>query len=188
MVAMFKSRFDDPDTLAFECDRDGSFGGILENPEYSITYSYTSLGYTNQMLDGTTGTSLWTANFFDAEGHVTNQTTGDGLVTLRAFDSKTGRLTSIRTAPPRNISSNPHIQNLNYTYGLLGNLQSRSDADTNMSETLAYDALNRLTSSSISGSTSLSKAFSYDPIGNMLSKSDVGTYSYPAAGSPRPHG
>src|SRR6266700_5045508 len=57
-----------------------------------------------------------------------------------------------------------------------------------LSETLAYDALNRLTSSSITGSTSLSKTFTYDPIGNMLSKSDVGTYSYPAAGSPRPHG
>ncbi len=57
-----------------------------------------------------------------------------------------------------------------------------------LSETLAYDALNRLTSSSITGSTSLSKSFSYDPIGNMLSKSDVGTYSYPAAGAARPHG
>jgi RHS repeat-associated protein len=57
-----------------------------------------------------------------------------------------------------------------------------------MSETLAYDALNRLTSSSITGSTSLSKTFSYDPIGNMLLKSDVGTYTYPAAASARPHG
>jgi hypothetical protein len=64
----------------------------------------------------------------------------------------------------------------------------RTDANTNLSETLAYDGLNRLTSSTVTLSpTSLAKTFSYDPLGNLLSKSDVGTYSYPAAGSPQPH-
>jgi RHS repeat-associated protein len=65
---------------------------------------------------------------------------------------------------------------------------SRSDANTNMSETFAYDGLNRLTSATVNLTpTPLAKTFSYSPIGNLLSKSDVGTYSYPAAGAPQPH-
>jgi RHS repeat-associated protein len=64
----------------------------------------------------------------------------------------------------------------------------RSDANTSMSETFAYDGLNRLTSATVNLTpTPLAKTFSYSPIGNLLSKSDVGTYSYPAAGSPQPH-
>src|SRR5260221_7483852 len=70
----------------------------------------------------------------------------------------------------------------------LGNPVSRSDANTNMSESFAYDGLNRLTSATVNLTpTPLAKTFSYSPIGNLLSKSDVGTYSYPAAGSPQPH-
>jgi RHS repeat-associated protein len=80
------------------------------------------------------------------------------------------------------------VQNLSYTYDLLGNPLSRSDANTSMSETLAYDGLNRLTSATVNLSPApLVKTFAYSAIGNMLSKSDVGTYSYPAAGSPLPH-
>ncbi len=56
-----------------------------------------------------------------------------------------------------------------------------------LTETLAYDALNRLTSATVNLSPALVKTFAYSPIGNLLSKSDVGTYAYPAAGSPQPH-
>ena len=53
--------------------------------------------------------------------------------------------------------------------------RSRSDPNTSLSEAFAYDALNRLTSSSVNlSSTPLTKGFAYNPIGNMLSKSDVG--------------
>jgi RHS repeat-associated protein len=57
-----------------------------------------------------------------------------------------------------------------------------------MSESFAYDGLNRLTSATVNLSPAPQvKIFAYSAIGNMLSKSDVGTYSYPAAGSPLPH-
>jgi len=98
------------------------------------------------------------------------------------FSATTGRLNSISTG------AGSAVQNLSYAYDLLGNPLSRSDANTSMAESFAYDALNRLTSSSVNLSpTPLTKSFSYSPIGNMLSKSDVGNYSYPAAGSPLPH-
>jgi hypothetical protein len=42
-----------------------------------------------------------------------------------------------------------------------------------------------MTSSAIGGA---SKTYAYDVTGNITSKSDIGTFSYPAAGSARPHG
>ncbi len=68
----------------------------------------------------------------------------------------------------------------------LGNPLSRFDANTNMSETFAYDRLNRLTSATVSATpTPRAKTFFYSAIGNLLSKSDVGAYSYPTAVIPK---
>jgi hypothetical protein len=50
----------------------------------------------------------------------------------------------------------------------VGNPLSRSDANSNMSESFAYDGLNRLTSATVSMTPS--KTFSYDAIGNLMSK------------------
>ena len=62
------------------------------------------------------------------------------------------------------------MQNLSFTYDKGGNPLSRSDANTNLSETFTYDALKRLTSSTVNLTpTPLSKTFTYDPIGNLLS-------------------
>ena len=77
------------------------------------------------------------------------------------------------------------MQNLSYTYDSLGNLLTRADGNTNLSESLAYDNLNRLTSATIASNIAPVKNFTYDAIGNLLSKSDVGTYTYPAPGGRR---
>ena len=97
-------------------------------------------------------------------------------------DITTGRLTNVGTG------TGNAVQNLSYTYDQLGNPLSRSDANTGLSETFTYDAINRLTATTVNLSpTPLSKTFSYDAIGNLLSKSDVGNYSYAPPGSPLPH-
>jgi hypothetical protein len=70
---------------------------------------------------------------------------------------------------------------------VLGNVLTRADANENLTETFAYDALNRLTQAQVSQNIAPLKSFAYDVIGNLLSKSDVGTYAYPLAGSARPH-
>ncbi len=118
----------------------------------------------------------------DAELHLTQQTTGNGLVTANGFDALTGRLTSVATG------TGSVVQNLSVIYDKRGNPLSRSDANTNLSETFTYDGLNRLLSSTVNLTpTPLAKTFSYDPIGNLVSKSDVGSYTYPAAGQAQPH-
>src|SRR5581483_2897305 len=148
---------------------------------FTAKYGYTSLGFANQLQDTSSGTAYWTANAMDASGHLTQQTSGNGLATTRTFDPTTGRLTGIETG------SSGAVQNLSYTYDQLVNPLSRSDANTGLSETFVYDPLNRLTQSTVNLSTPLVKTYSYSAIGNLLSKSDVGTYSYPAAGAALPH-
>ncbi len=44
-------------------------------------YTSTSLGYANQLHDSASGIAYWTASAMDAEGHITQQTSGKGLVT-----------------------------------------------------------------------------------------------------------
>jgi len=149
---------------------------------FTARYGYNSLGYANQLLDDATGQVHWTANAMDAESHLTQQTAGNGLLTVRSFNATTGRLTNVSTG------SGNAVQSQSYTYDLLGNPLSRSDANTNLSESFVYDALSRLTSATVNLSpTPLAKTFSYSAIGNVLSKSDVGNYSYAPPGSPRPH-
>ncbi|CCD94777.1 hypothetical protein BRAO375_3690005 [Bradyrhizobium sp. ORS 375] len=149
---------------------------------FTARYGYNSLGFANQLQDDATSQGFWTANAMDADGHLTQQTAGNGLVTTRGFDPLTGRLTSVATG------TGSAVQNLSFGYDRLGNLTSRSDANTNVSESFNYDGLNRLTTSTTSlNPTPLVKTYSYSAIGNILSKSDVGTYVYPAAGAPLPH-
>ncbi|WP_291849246.1 RHS repeat-associated core domain-containing protein [Bradyrhizobium sp.] len=163
-------------------DAHGRLSKVAYPSGFTARYGYNNLGYANQLLDDATNQVHWTANAMDAEQHLTQQTAGNGLVTTRSFSATTGRLTGIGTG------GGNAVQNLSYTYDPLGNPLSRSDANTSLSETFTYDALNRLTSATVSLSPApLVKTFSYSAIGNMLSKSDVGNYSYAPPGSPRPH-
>jgi hypothetical protein len=134
------------------------------------------------MLTDSAGHTHWTANARDAELHLTQQTAGNGIVTIQSFDQLTGRLAGIVAGTSNSVES------LAYAYDRLGNMLTRQDANTGLAESFSYDSLNRLTASSVSLSpTPLLKTFAYDPIGSLVSKSDVGDYTYPAPGSALPH-
>ena len=78
------------------------------------------------------------------EGHLTLATAGsNGLVTTSSFEATTGRLINVATG------TGNAVQNLSYTYDRLGNPLSRSDANTSLSETFAYDGLDRLTATTV---------------------------------------
>jgi hypothetical protein len=70
-----------------------------------------------------------TATTRDAELRLTQETAGNGIVTTQSFDAQTGRLMDI-LAGTGNI-----VQNFSYTYDVLGNMLTRADANTNLSET-----------------------------------------------------
>ncbi|MGC2780213.1 MAG: RHS repeat-associated core domain-containing protein [Bradyrhizobium sp.] len=169
-------------TMAATYDANSRLSKVSYPSGFTARYGYNTLGFANQLQDDTNAQSYWAANAMDADGHLTQQTAGNGLVTSRVFDPLTGRLASVATG----VGS--AVQNLSFGYDRLGNLTSRSDANTNVSESFNYDELNRLMTSTTSlNPTPLVKTYAYSAIGNILSKSDVGTYSYPAAGTPLPH-
>jgi RHS repeat-associated protein len=164
-------------------DANGRLSQVTYPSGFAVNYGYTSLGYVQQITDAGSGQVYWTANARDAELHLTQDTAGNGVTTARGFDAPTGRLLSIVAG------SGNGVANFSYAYDGIGNVLSRADGYENVSETFTYDALNRLTSSTVNLSpTPLVKTFSYDPLGNLLSKSDVGNYAYPEAGLLRPHG
>jgi RHS repeat-associated protein len=167
-------------TMGAAYDGNGRLSQVTYPSGFSASYGYNALGYANQLSDGSAQT-FWTANAIDAEQHLTQQTHGNGIVTTRTFSATTGRLSSIAAGAGNSV------QNLSYTYDLLGNPLSRADGTQGMSESFTYDPLNRLLTATVSGSTSLSKTYAYNSIGNMLSKSDVGTYTYAPPGSQLPH-
>jgi RHS repeat-associated protein len=170
-------------TMATTYDSNGRVSTSTYASGLVVQYGYTSLGYQNQLLNNATGQVYWTANTFDASLHLLQQTAGNGVVTNQTFDPNTGRLTAIQAG------SSGAVENLAYVYDKLGNVSSRADNGAVLSETFQYDALNRLTSSTITGSTANppAKSFAYDALGNITTKSDVGNYTYPAAGAPQPH-
>lgn len=167
-------------TIATDYDSAGRVAAVTYPSGFVAVSVYNAFGYQTQLKDGATNQALWTANARDAELHLTQRTAGNGVVTSQSFDANTGRLSGISAG---NAGA---VQSYAYAYDTLGNMASRSDANTGLSESFGYDALNRLTSATVG--LSLAKTFSYSATGNLLSKSDVGTYSYPAPGQPRPHG
>jgi RHS repeat-associated protein len=173
----------DGTVYTFSATRDGNgrISTITYPSGFVAQYSYNSLGYSNQLADGTSHQVHWTLNALDAEQHITQQTSGNGVVTARSFSATTGRLLTV------NAGAGNAVQNLSYTYDSLGNLLSRTDSNENLSETVTYDALNRLTSATIASNIAPVKNFTFDALGNLVTKSDVGSYTYPTPGSSHPH-
>jgi RHS repeat-associated protein len=150
-----------------------------------VRYVYTPLGYLKEVHDTTSNALYWQANSLDAEGHLLQQTYGNGVITQQTYNPQNGRLTGILAGAGNGV------QNLTYTYDVLGNIASRNDANQNLAETFTYDSLSRLTSATVNsnGAGIVTTNYGYNAIGNITSRSDVGNYTYPASGgsSIRPH-
>ncbi len=94
------------------------------------------------------------------------------------------------TTPP---PSPTVIQDISYTYDANGNITQiidTSGTDTAKTAIYTYDALNRLTSASATGSANgdnYVRSYAYDAIGNIANASDRGTYTYAGTGYANPH-
>ncbi|RCX31658.1 RHS repeat-associated core domain-containing protein [Thioalbus denitrificans] len=123
----------------------------------------------------------WRAKDRDAAGRLTAEIAGNGLVTDRIYDSGTGQLQAIMSG----FGTAQAIRYLEYDYDALNNVTARHDRVQDLSETFAYDRLDRLTQSTVSGSFgdipyNHAVDYQYDALGNITHKSDVGDYTYGA--------
>ncbi len=101
----------------------------------------------------------------DAFANVTQESFGNGVMTVRTYNEKTGRLVMIDTG-----IGNTDIQLLTYQWDTIGRLEHR--IDKNQQESFVYDILNRVTH--INGA----EKYRYDAKGNITWKHDVGNYTY----------
>ena len=114
----------------------------------------------------------------DARGKVIQSQQGSGVTSNKSYNDATGLLEQVNSYK----ILTPNIQNLNYQWDTLGNLEHRSDqsGDKNLTEEFTYDNMNRLKTAKIGSNE---QTVTYDKIGNIESKTGVGEYKY-ADGSP----
>lgn len=129
---------------------------------FTMHKQYTPTGHLSTLTDNG-GNLLWKTLRKNAFGQVEQYKTGDGLVTRRSHEPKTGRLSRILT-----MRRNETLQNLSYEYDKIANLAARKDEVHGMEEHFTYDRLNRLTG--IIEGADTTGVFTYDAYGRMTSK------------------
>ena len=155
----------------------------VNGKQLAVRYHYTGLGDLQYLGDESSTSDygiLWQAKAMDAFGRVTDEQARNGVETVQTRSPGNGWLTgSVSTA---HADGNTAIQNWGGGFDEVGNLTGRSQTDPITgeftSEGFSYDALNRLTSDSVT--TPHGKSFSeydYDGYGNITQK-DGNTYAY----------
>lgn len=160
--------------------------GRPESVTYPTGFGYKNVydanGYLSEVRHKDSNAIYWRANTRDAEGHVTRETLGNGLVTDRKYKVDTSYLDTVQTGTLSGTTLTASVQNDAYGFDVIGNLTSRSIyfGSTSLTETFAYDNLNRVTT--ITPVNGTAKTAAYDEIGNITSRSDVGVYGYTGCG------
>ena len=145
---------------------------------YHVYYEYYPNG-TQKNIKDARGNTLWQTDDINANGQLLQATTGSRSVTTNTYDILTNRLTGSKTSNG--------IQNFAYTFDGFGNLTSRTDSlYSGKTETFTYDNLDRLTGITMNN---LSSSIVYDALGRMTSKEKDGSivFEYAQFSSTKPH-
>lgn len=163
-----KSVYDSSGRLAEEIDASGN----------GIKHIYNSHNWAYQIRDKENNALYWQALEADAFGKIRKDKFGGIITRTVGRNAATGLTESIHS------TSSTTLQNLQYDWDNKGNLSYRRDLSKGLREDFVYDALNRVTKSTVSGKAYVITDISYNAIGNIMSKSGVGTYTYHSS---KPH-
>jgi RHS repeat-associated protein len=164
--------------------------GLLDNVTYPTSTSGYRLraqylyqyGILSQVRDyNAPATVWWQLHAQDARGNPIDEQLGNGVHIISSHDELTGH-PNWRTSGVNSLFDDH--QRLTYQWDLNENLVERVDqlqsgagcVVSGLCEKFAYDALDRIDSSTLNGATNLDVTF--DAAGNITNKSDVGTYTY----------
>ena len=121
----------------------------LTYPEgFAVNYGYNEFEYLNTVQNATDGSSYWELQSLNERGQITSEKFGNGLITSRRYSDEEGYLRGIITG-----LNGTKVQDLDYTYDNIGNMDQRRDLMQNFTENFQYDNLNRLTSAFTSPSS-----------------------------------
>jgi RHS repeat-associated protein len=115
---------------------------------------------------------------YNADGKLIQINNANGTVTMRPHSAQRGWITGISTT-----LGGTTIQNLVYTRNNKGRITQVTSPFSDEGWTYAYDELDRLTSATNTSNASHNQTLAYDAIGNITSSSRIGTYTY----GTRPH-
>ena len=160
-------------TIAKTYDRLSRVLNTVYPTGFTVRNGYNDKGDLTTVRRTDTNRLFWQATSINARGQIEVNRLGNNLQTRYTYDAATGWLADLQVGTTANPTT---IQNFAFTFDPLGNLTSRTDRRQNLSETFAYDNLNRLLQSQVSGQAA--KSYSYDALGNITAKSDVGAYLY----------
>lgn len=145
---------------------------------------YNDKGYLEKVLDAANNTVYWQAKAINARGQVTRAALKNGIVTDYSYRYSTGRVDSILTGSADTTGRpQPTIQNESYLFDSVGNLKSRANTLSGLTEVFTYDALNRLRYVGYYGAGPMVgkyERYQYDEVGNITFKSGVGNLLYQA--------
>ena len=142
-------------------------GGLkLEN-------EYHTLGMLHTISNADTQQTYWQIQTMNARGQMEGYQLGGHINISRYHDPTVGRVQAIQAWV---LGSN--LVELDYQWDALGNLIQRTDHQLNLHETFAYDELNRLTDTWITGASTDHQQVAYDQLGNITYKTGLGHYHY----------
>jgi RHS repeat-associated protein len=141
-------------------------GGVGEQ----VNYTY----HPQMALASVAGASHYVPSVtYDAAGRMRGLGRGGVLSTTHTYypwNQQGGRLQRLST---------PGLQDLSYVYDPAGNPTQIQDSITGESQVFTYDALNRLSTATVSnGPAPYSESYAYDSAGRLSSKSGLGSYTY----------
>ena len=155
-----------------------------------IRYRYNAYGYLDQMSEsreGKDGTVYRDIGAMDARGNVVFARLGNGVEVFARHHADSGQLQSLEAYD----SAGRELQDVEYLFDVLGNLQQRLDRSDgrDLTEDFSYDSLNRLARVELTAPANFittpreTLALEYDAAGNISWKSDVGQYLYGGGGA-----
>jgi RHS repeat-associated protein len=142
---------------------------IYPSTNYTIKHHYNEFGFFDKVMQSSDDKVLWQATAYNEKGQLLQSSSGSHITTSKEYDPLTGSLTAIRSGA---------LQNFEYDFDAIGNLNWRKDLQRNMKERFEYDNLNRLSKVFWNQENIPKLSMAYDEIGNITYKSDVGNYSY----------
>ncbi len=167
----------DPSGVEYYMQYNYNSYGLLNELTYptgfKVAHSYTTSGLLTMVKEAGGIDIYWRYEDENPRNQITRERCGLRM-TNYTYDIPNGRILR--------VSTNNNTQDLRYHYDPLGNMLVRHDVVAGVAESMAYDNLNRVASTQITGGPVV--IHNYDVLGNLTYRSDVGCYEY---GSSRPH-
>src|SRR6185503_16590418 len=167
--------------MEFDYDPQGRLSTITypeaDNTTFAVKNAYDPYGHLLAVEDVATQAKYWALTATDGAGRITGEKLGTEVTTTWDYYPDRDRVKSIVTAN----TAAEMLQNLSYHYDEKQNLTDRVDTRQKRTESFQYDALDRLTCTSLDNLPGCREKYTYAANGNIDWSQSAGKYTYDPA-------